>query len=313
MVPAAHASDGGGSIRVPASECGLFGLKPTRGRITRAPEGESWMGASTDGVLTVTVRDTAALLDCISGYESGDPYVAPPPARPFVDEVGADPGSLRVGLLDTPLAPDVPAHPECTAAARGAASLLESLGHKVEQEHPAALHEPDFMSRFITIVAASTAADIARWEAEVGRAAGPDDIERDNLAFRSIGERVTGPAYLEAVDWMHRWSRRVHRWWTEGGFDLLLTPTIATPPPELGYLSDPDLGGSRVGAILQFTAQFNITGQPAMSLPLHWTADGLPVGVQLVAPFGREDLLLRVAAQVEAAQPWADRLPPVHA
>ena len=313
MVPVAHASDGGGSIRVPASECGLVGLKPSRGRVTHAPEGESWMGATVDGVVSRSVRDTATMLDCIAGYEAGDPYTAPPPMRPFAAEVGADPGPLRVGLLDHPLGAGVAADPDCTDAVRAAAGLLESLGHRVEVGHPAALEDEAVLPRFITIIAAATAADVAFWERELGRTAGPTDVEGDNLAFRAIGDRTGAPAYVEAVSWLHEWARRVQAWWHRDGHDLLLTPTLAVPPPPIGYLSDPDLGGARVRDVLQYTAQFNITGQPAVSLPLHWTEGGLPVGVQLVAPYGREDLLIRVSSQLEQAQPWTGRTPPIYA
>ena len=205
------------------------------------------------------------------------------------------------------------ANPECAEAVRDAAELLGSLGHHVEERHPAALEDPEMIPRFITIVATATAASIAQMEREIGRSVGPDDIEGDNLAFRAIGDSVPAPVYVEAVNWLHEWSRRVQTWWLEDGFDLLLTPTLAVPPPEIGYLSDPELGGQRVVEVLQYTAQFNITGQPAVSLPLFWTAGDLPVGVQLVAPYAREDLLIRVASQLEEARPWADRLPAVHA
>ena len=152
------------------------------------------------------------------------------------------------------------------------------------------------------------------WEREVGRPAEPDDIEGDNLAFRAIGDSFSAPAYVDAVSWLHRWSRRAQSWWAADGYDLLLTPTLAVPPPEIGYLSDPELGGQRVTEVLQYTAQFNITGQPAISLPLHWTADGLPVGVQLVAAYGREDLLLRVGRAARGRRsPGRPRTPAVHA
>jgi amidase len=312
MVPLAHATDGGGSIRVPASECGLVGLKPSRGRVTHGPDlGEGWMGATTDGVLSRSVRDTAAALDGISGYEPGDPYTAPPPLRPFVAELAAEPGELRIGLLDHPLADGVTGHPECRAAVVEAGNLLEALGHRVELDHPVALEEPEFSERFVTIVAVTTAHDLDRWEAVIGRAPTDEDVERGNLALRGMGRKVSGAGYLDAVNWLHAWSRRAQAWWAEGAFDVLVTPTLAVPPPELGYLSDPELGGRRLREVLQYTSQFNITGQPAISLPLHWTADGLPVGVQFVARYGAEDVLLRLAAQLERAQPWAGRRPPV--
>lgn len=271
------------------------------------------MGATIDGVVSRTVRDTAGMLDCIAGYEPGDPYTAPPPSRPFVDEVGAAPAHLRIGLLDHPLMPGITGHAECAAAVATAGGLLESLGHSVEPSHPEALEEEAFISHFVTIVATSTARDLAYWEQVVGRSATDADVEHDNLAFRAIGDQVAAPVYVDAVNWLHAWSRRAQAWWYRDGFDILVTPTLAVPPPELGYLSDPELGGGRVVEVLQYTAQFNITGQPAVSLPLHWTADGLPVGVQFVAPYGREDLLLQLAAQLETAQPWVDRLPAVHA
>jgi len=314
MVAMAHATDGGGSIRVPASECGLVGLKPSRGRITHGPDrGEGWMGATTDGVVSRSVRDTAAMLDHIAGYEPGDPYTAPPPSRSFAHEVTVDPGSLRFGLLDHPLAEGVDGHPECRAAVADVGRLLEGLGHRVEVAHPAALEESAFSERFVTIVAVSTAHDLDEWEQVVGRPPTDDDVERSNLALRGLGRKITGADYLDAVNWLHAWSRRAQAWWDDGGFDVLVTPTLAVPPPELGYLSDPDLGGKRLREVLQYTSQFNITGQPAISLPLHWTAEALPVGVQFVARYAAEDQLLRLAAQLEQAQPWAGRRPPVYA
>jgi amidase len=317
LVPVAHANDGGGSIRIPASECGLFGLKPGRGRVSHGPDhGEGWMGATIDGCVSRSVRDSAAVLDAISGAMPGDPYIAPPPTRPFIAEVGADPGRLKIGVLAHPLSPDVPSHAECEAAVRGAADLLHGLGHHVEPAFPAALVDESFSYRFSSIVAVATAVDVATWEAELGITLGDDDLEPDNLALAALGREVPAPEYAAAVDWMHAWSRRVVQWWEpedgSGGFDLLLSPTLAGPPPPLGYLSGPERT-KRMFDLLQYTAQFNITGQPACSVPLHWTADGLPVGVQLVAAPWREDVLLRVAAQLEAAQPWADRRPPVHA
>ncbi len=316
IVAVGHANDGGGSIRIPASECGLVGLKPSRGRVSLAPDtGESWMGSTIDGVVTRSVRDTAAMLDLLAGYEPGDPYTAPPFARPLADEVGADPGRLRIGVLDHPPL-GAAGHEECTIAARAAGALLARLGHHVDDQWPAAIGDASFAAHFRTIVATWTANDVAVLERTIGREAGPDDVEADNLALAAIGRSVSGPAYVAAMLEVHRWCRTVLSWWHpadgSSGYDLLVTPTIAVPPPRIGYLSEPGKGG-RVFELLQYTAQFNVTGQPAISLPLHWSADGLPVGVQLVAAYGREDLLVRVAAQLEAAAPWADRVPPVSA
>jgi amidase len=316
IVAVGHANDGGGSIRIPASECGLVGLKPSRGRVSLAPDiGESWMGSTIDGVVTRSVRDTAAVLDLIAGYEAGDPYMAPPFARPLVDEVGVDPGRLRIGVLDHPLL-GAAGHPECVAAVGNAARLLEGLGHHVEVSWPEAIGDPEFATEFTSIVATWTANDIDQLAAILGRPVVEGDIEPDNLALGSMGRAITASQYVASMLVVHRWCRRVLGWWhpSDGsrGFDLLLTPTIAVPPPRIGYLSEPGHGG-RIFELLQYTSQFNLTGQPAVSLPLHTTADGLPVGVQLVAAYGREDLLVRVAAQVEIAAPWCGRVPSVWA
>ena len=315
VVAVAHATDGGGSIRVPASECALVGLKPSKGRVSQAPLiGETWAGATIEGCLTRSVRDTAAVLDAISGYEPGDPYTAPSFARPLIDEVGADPGALRIGVLDR--SPLVPSHPDCEAAVAAAAKLLESLGHHLDESSPVALADLDFQDRFVTVVAANTAHDLRIIEGWLGRPIVDDDIEPDNAFFGEIGKSLSAADYLLAVTAQAAWCRDMLSWWYpadgSAGHDLLLTPVIATPPPPIGYLSGPK-GGMRVRELLQFTAQFNVTGQPAISLPLYWTAEGLPIGVQLVAGFGREDVLVRIAAQLEAAQPWASRRPPVSA
>lgn len=317
LVPVAHANDGGGSIRIPAAACGLVGLKPSRGRVSKGPEvGESWMGSTIDGVVSRTVRDTAALLDAISGPMPGDPYTAPPPARPFAQELDSAPGRLRVGFLDTPLLPGGRHHPDCAAAVAAATAMLEGLGHHVEASHPAAMGEERFARSFTQVVAAWTAHDVGHWEAVLGRELGDDDLEPDNLQLAAWGRTITAPQYLELQVWLQAWCRRVVTWWQpldgSPGFDVLVTPTMAVPPPVIGYLAGPQ-GGSRIREVLQYTSQFNLTGQPAISLPLHWSETGLPVGVQLVAAPWREDVLVRLAAQLEAAHPWAGRVPPVHA
>ncbi|MCP3937646.1 MAG: amidase [Actinomycetia bacterium] len=312
LVPIAHANDGGGSIRIPASECGLVGLKPTRGRVSQGPDiGEAWAGSTIDGVVTRSVRDTATALDGISGPEPGDPYYAAPPLRPFASEVGVDPGRLKIGIA--PTAPHGTSHDECIAAVEAAGSLLEDLGHAVEIAQPAALSEEALTENFLTVLAASTAADFHNLAAAIGRPLEADDVEPGNWFFAEMGRAVTGEQYLLSVQWTHAWQRRMASWWAHDGFDILVTPTLAVPPPPIGWLSDPELGFGRVQEIMLFTAQFNVTGQPAVSLPLHQTADGLPVGVQFVGPYAGEDLLIRLASQLEDAAPWADRIPPLWA
>ncbi len=316
MVAAAHASDGGGSIRIPANHCGLVGLKPTRGRNSFGPDlGERWAGFSVEGVVTRSVRDTAALLDVTSGAMPGDPYAAPPPARPFLEEVGAPPGRLRVGFLKS--APrDGETHPDCVAAVEGAARRLESLGHAVEESSPEALQDAAAVGAFVTVITSCTARAIDAWGEKIGRTLGEHDVEPLTWALVQMGRGYGASQYVAAVEFTHAFSRRMASWW-QGGFDLLLTPTCAAAPPPLGHFEpapdNPLQGFLRAVPFSVFTTHFNATGQPAVSLPLHQSGEGLPIGVQLVAATGREDLLLRVAAQLEEAHPWAERLPEVHA
>jgi len=314
LVPVAHANDGGGSIRIPASECGLVGLKPTRGRVSQGPLiGEGWAGSTIDGAVTRTVRDAAGILDAIGKPMPGDPYWAPPLPRPLVREVGADPGRLRIGWLDRPGLEGYLDDPECRAAVAGAARLLESLGHHVEESAPAAMYEQEVIGHFTAIIAADTEATLRAFEMLLGRPLSDDEIEPRNVAYRRAGTELSAVAYLQSRASLEAWTRRMADWWT--GHDLLLTPTVGAPPPELGWFTaaGPEEEGGRIVSFIPYTAQFNMTGQPAVSLPLHWTPGGLPVGVQLVAAYGREDLLVRVASQLEQAAPWADRHPPIHA
>jgi amidase len=314
MVAVAHANDGGGSIRIPASECGLVGLKPNRARVSQGPLiGEGWAGGTIDGAVARTVRDAAGVLDVISGWHAGEPYYPPPLPRPLVEEVGADPGRLRIGFVDRPGHDGFLDDPECRAAVAGAARLLEELGHHVEQSAPDVMFDEAFIQHFTTIIAADTEATFRAFELLLGRSIGEDEIEPRNAAYRAIGAAMDAVTYLESRTWLGMWVRQMASWWT--GHDLLLTPTVGAPPPELGWFTagGPEDEGGRVVSFIPYTAQFNMTGQPAVTLPLHWTPGGLPVGVQLVAPYGREDLLVRVASQLEQAAPWADRHPPVHA
>ena len=234
-------------------------------------------------------------------------------AGPLVREVGADPGRLRIGVLDRPGADGYLDDPECRAAVAGAARLLESLGHHLEESAPAAMYEPEFVGHFNTIIAADAEAMFQGFEALLGRPIGEDEIERRNAVYRRAGRQLGAVAYLESRTWFGMWARRMAGWWED--HDLLMTPTVGAPPPELGWFTaaGPEHEGERVISFIPYTAQFNMTGQPAITLPLHWTPSGLPVGVQLVAPYGREDLLIRVASQLEHAAPWAGRRPQIHA
>jgi amidase len=318
MVPAAHANDGGGSIRIPASACGIVGLKTSRGRISLGPlAGEGWNGLAGEHVVSRTVRDSAALLDATQGYMPGDPYAAPPPERPFASEVGRAPGKLRIGFMErSPKWTKTPLHAECVAAVRDAAKLLESLGHSLEAKHPPAVDDPTAPKTLYDIIIAQTAGLLTVIEGQLGRALAPDDVEVWTWALYQEGKRSPMLQFLSAVEWRNVISRSFGGFYASG-FDLLLTPTLGAPPLPLGALTpakdQPLAAWDKLVDFIPFTPIQNLTGEPAISVPLYWTASGLPVGVQLVAPWGREDLLIRVASQLEQARPWASRRPPVHA
>ena len=311
LVPVAHASDGGGSIRIPAACCGLVGLKPSQGRISMGPDRQE-SGLSVDFVVTRSVRDTAAFLDAIAGPAVGDNVVAPAPRRSYVAELGADPGRLRIGVLDH--RPDGTAvHPDCSAAVAETARVLEGLGHHVDVGFPDGLHDPSLVGHFFVLWAVSRSAALAGYERTLGRPLGPDEVEPTNRALAEFAGAVTATAYAEGLAAVAQLRRRILGWWADG-FDLLLTPTVAAPPLAIGALDPPPDNPLQAmadsGEWVAFTPPFNTTGQPAISLPLAWSAEGLPIGVQLVADYGREDLLIAVAAQLELAQPWAHRRPP---
>jgi amidase len=316
LVAVAHASDGGGSIRIPAGHCGVVGLKPSRGRNSFGPHlGERWNGFSAEFVITRSVRDAAALLDVTAGPMPGDPYFAPPPAEPYAQAIRTKPGRLRVGVMRQ--APrGMPLDPECLASVDRTAKVLGDLGHVVEESHPEALDEQDAVMQYVTIVSSNTARALEAWGGRLGRTLGADDVEVTTWALAERGRSTSAADLLATLEYSHAFGRRVAAWWGSG-FDLLITPTTAAPPPELGYLSstsdEPLRAFIRAAPYGAFTAGFNMTGQPALSLPMHWTPSGLPVGTQLIAAYGREDLLLRVAAQIEEAAPWAGRRPRVHA
>ena len=320
IVPVAHATDGGGSIRIPASECGLVGLKPTRARISQGPgAGEGWAGSTAGHVVSRSVRDCAALLDACHGYAPGDPYAAPTPFRPYMDEMGADVAPLKIGFFAGPTLDGHKVHPECVSAVESAMKTLESLGHRVEAARPDALVDQGYGDNFVTIMCANMANDVGAIEAAIGRPVTDQDFEPENLFYFAMGQAITAAQYLAAVGYLHTYQRTMAQWWASAdvggaGFDVLVTPTIAQPPPPIGWMPDRSAPpGWRVRMLLQYTSQFNGTGQPAISLPLHWSAEGLPIGVQFIGAFGREDVLLRLASQIESAVPWAHRRPPVHA
>jgi amidase len=317
MVAVAHANDGGGSTRIPASMCGLVGLKPSRGRLSKGPKlGEGVGGFGVEGVVSRTVRDTASILDLIGRPMPGDPCVAPPPARPYVQELAARPAALRIGMLNALPEGRIELHHECREAVERAARLLESLGHKVEESHPQALFEPDEKSLVLKLRCAEVAARLDAMSRMAGREVGPDDVEPATWAFAERGRALGAGVVFEAISFIEARSRRIASWWADG-FDVLLTPTLAQPPPRLGSLvgtkEKPLQWMNNAMAYIVFTVAFNQTGQPAISLPLYWNQSGLPIGVQLAAAYGREDLLLRIAAQLEQAAPWAERRPPVAA
>jgi amidase len=310
MVPLAHASDGGGSIRNPASQTGLVGLKPSRGRVSLGPAwGESWAGLITEFAVTRSVRDTAALLDVLAGPMPGDPVLVQRPSRPCRMEATAPPDRLRIGLLAH--THDLPVHPDCLTALRETARKLEELGHTVVEEHPSALTDGSIDSFAVSVIGAAQALAIEQFEAALGRKIGPADVDSDNWMIIEMGRGVTASQYIGAVEAMHHYARRIAAWWSD--FDLLLTPTLPEPSPPLGELvarpGKPLEGFLRSAQLTRFLVPFNATGQPAISLPTHWNADGLPIGVQVVAAMGREDLLIRLAAQLEVAMPWEGRRP----
>lgn len=331
MVPLAGGGDGGGSIRIPASACGLFGLKPTRGRTPSGPvHGELWQGFTAEHVITRSVRDSAAILDAIGGPDPGAPYVTAPPERPFLQEVGADPGRLRIAFTSKPfLGKSV--HDDCLQALTTTIRLLNDLGHEVVEDAP----EFDgfaFAKAFLTLICADTAADIREGEDLRQRKATARDFEPATWALHLLGKQLSGADLVMAKRFLQRTARQIGQFFTQ--YDLLVTPTLAEPPPLHGSLQPKSsellalrfFGRLNAGAILKaanaletsaatvfnfipYTPVFNVTGQPAMSVPLYWNRIGLPIGLQFVGRFGAEATLFQLAGQLEQAQPWFQRTP----
>ena len=332
VVPVAGASDGGGSIRIPASACGLFGLKPSRGLIPSGPAiGEALGGTATDGVISRSVRDSAAMLDVLAGPVDYAPYGAAFSPTPYADEVGQDPGRLRIAVC-TASAINASPHPEALAAARTAGELLAELGHEVVELDRAPVDDAALAKDFLTTWFAYCAFSVD--EAKRASGCGDKGFEDDTLVMAALG-RATDPVVLmRAIEDRHTYIRQLAAFHAD--YDLLVTPTTATPPPRIGAFDlapalrrvQRGLVRARSAGVLRFTPIVdqmisenlgwvpytqlaNLTGRPAMSVPLHWTPDGLPIGTQLVGRLGSDGLLLRVAAQLEQARPWADRRPPI--
>jgi len=308
IVPLAHANDGGGSIRIPASCCGLVGLKPTRGRVSAGPDlGDAVDGLAIELAVSRSVRDTAAALDVAAGTEPGDPYGVPPPPACWLEASKAEPKRLTIGFATRRL-DGAPVHPDCLAAVEHAAKLCAGLGHAVEEASPD-LDVGFVMPAFMAVWTANLAAVIDFLRMITGQTPGPDNLEGLTLGYYEAGTRVTASQYVQAKMRLNQVSRIAARF--HATHDLWLTPTLGAPPWKLGAIDIDDRDAhavtARLAEYVPYTAIQNITGQPAIALPLHWNAEGLPVGVQFVAPFGDELTLLRLAGQLERAQPWFPR------
>jgi len=332
MVPMASGGDGGGSIRIPAAYCGLFGLKPTHFRTPAGPDyGQIWQGAAVEHVLSRSVRDSAAMLDAVQGPDAGAPYVTPPPERPYTEELRRDPGTLRIAFTSrSPLGSEV--HPECIRAVEDAAQLLESLGHVVEEAEPA-IDGVALAKSYFTMYMGEMAADIAEIGKFLGRKARPSDVEGTTWALALLGHAYNAGEFVLAIRQWNTYARRMGTFFST--YDLYLTPTTAFPPVAIGELKPSPAerilmtvtNNLRMGRLMRlsgiadklaveslvktpFTQLANVTGLPAMSVPLYWTPDNLPLGVQFVARLCDEATLFRLASQLEQARPWFNQRPP---
>jgi amidase len=329
MVPMAHGGDGGGSIRIPASCCGLFGLKPTRGRNPMGPYvGEGWHGIAVEHALTRSVRDSAALLDATHGPDLGAPYVAPPPARPYAEEVRREPGKLRIAFTTRSLLGSA-VHPDCVEAVRRAAELCEKLGHSVEEDAPG-IDRRALSKAFLVLIAAETAAEIDGAAEAMDKRPRARDFEPGTWMLAQIGHKFRADELARAVHRVRAAGRELAGWFEKR--DAFLTPTLAAPPLKVGALDQKpaeklalavlrafpsemamrkllDQIAEQAFEFAAFTPLANLTGQPAVSVPLHWNGEGLPIGSHFFGRFGDEATLLRLAGQLEQAQPWAHRRP----
>ena len=333
MVPLAHGSDGGGSIRMPASCCGVFGLKPTRGRNPMGPDfGESWRGFVCDHVLTRSVRDSAAMLDAIAGPDIGALYHAVPPARPFLNEVDVDPGKLRIAFTSEPFLGSI-VDKDCVKGLEATAKLCQDLGHEVVEAAPQ-IDGKAFAKAFLTIVCVETRATIEEGEMLLNRKASFKDFEPSTWALGLLGRQCRAPELSKSLNLVQHTARQIGEFFER--YDVMLTPTLAMPPLVTGALqpkgsqlvamkllgrlnagglintlSGIDVLAKHVFEFMPYTPLFNVTGQPAMSVPLYWNDEGLPIGMQFVGRHGDEANLLRLAGQLEKAQPWSERVPPI--
>jgi amidase len=313
LVAMAHGNDGGGSIRIPASCCALVGLKPTRGRNPLGPNyGDLWGGLIAEHVLTRSVRDSAAALDMTSGPDIGDPYWAPPADRPFLQAVKEPPGRLRIAFTDQSFS-GTEVHPDCKAAVRDVAKLCEELGHYVEEASPQ-VNGPLLFENFTKVIAAATACAIRDLARITGREPNPGDFEPLAWGLAQRGNQMSAGEYMLAVQDLQKISRDVAQFFET--YDVLLTPTTGMPPVPVGSFlmdedGDPFETRRQMASFTPFTSLQNVTGQPAISLPLYWNSEGLPIGAHFVGRFGDEVTLFRLAGQLEEARPWKDRWPKI--
>jgi amidase len=333
MVPLAHASDGGGSIRIPAACCGVFGLKPTRGRTPLGPDiGDAWHGLDCEHVVSRSVRDSAAMLDATAGPDVGAPYYAPPPARPFLEEVATDPGPLRIAFTAQPLLPGV-VHADCVQALEATVKLCQDLGHELVEATPP-IDGHAFAKAFFTMVCGETRATIDEAADLFGRKATAGEFEAATWAVGLLGTKIPASEFARAVRYLKLTARQMGEFFQD--YDVLLTPTLARPPVVTGELQPQgaeafvmqllgrlnaarllstvagvDALAEEVFEFIPFTPVFNATGQPAMSVPLYWNDEGLPIGMHFVGRYADEATLFRLAGQLERARPWFDRVPPV--
>jgi amidase len=335
MVPMASGGDGGGSIRIPASCCGIFGFKPSRGRTPAGPDAaDPWQGFAIEHVLSVSVRDSAAMLDATHGADAAAYHHAPRPERPFRDEAGAEPGRLRIAWSAEPYLSASPIAAECREALERSVRLLRDLGHDLIEDRPA-FDARSWIHAFVTMIAGEVRADVRDAERRAGRRAAARDFEDGTWLLRELGRTFGAGDYVSALRELKLTPQRIAGFMAERRVDALLCPTLATPPVRIGAMQPPAvdrvaqrlLGRLRLGRLalalgvldkalepilgfVAFTPVFNASGQPSMSVPLHWSAAGLPIGVMLTGRYGEDAVLFRLAGQLERTQPWRDRRPP---